>query len=445
MKIAKVLIALLLISVFSVSIALALSAEKTSETVNTKDVALEKVKSIYGDIPVSIEQSKAPDIFMDYQFYKAEVLVAIPPIAQSIAVDAKGNAFDLSTEFNKLLESKGVTLSTKNAIPISELYITQAQANYFPNAIILNSASDIPGIRDTGVYEVSPPSIAATADGYSVVLYSWSEANGALTKWAILISNNKLASVDWEVIDTGIGSYTPVTEGYIPARGIKNHKNLINPGIADILSTKKALEEKVSGNNVPLPPQKKVMVLPPGMPEEEKKAVAGYYSQVHGIKVANTTPEKSFRISSETNPQKVARINGESNYSFIRSGNLARIWDADNVSSGYSQYSAENYYDLTGDSITDLLVIVQSNNSVLVRNGATGAKIWSRNYNATDEIYEFTTIGDLNSDGTRDTMVWGYNYSYSQYFIDVLSGTNGALLWTKRLPSGLNKRVVSIL
>lgn len=433
MKKAKALIAFLLI-VFSVSIALALSAEKTSETVNTKGVALEKVKSIYGDIPVSIEQSRAPDIFRDYQFYKAEVLAAIPPITQSIAVDAKGNAFDLKTEFNKLLESKGVTVSTGNAIPISELYITQAQANYFPKAIILNSAFDVPGAVNAEVYQVSPPATAAISDGYSVILYTWSEANGALTEWNLAFSDNKLASVDWEVIDTGVGSFTPVTEGFIPAPGIKKHENLINPGIASSLKTK-AAEEKVSEiNNIPQA-QKKIMTLSPGIPEEERKAVAGYYSKVHGIEVVD--PEQKFisRLTSEENPQQIAGILGESNYSFIRSGNLDRIWDVANVSNGYYQTDAGHWYDLTGDSIPDPLVAEHSSRSVLARNGANGVQLWRRTYNASDNINWFTLAGKLNNDAIRDAIVMLYNSSSYDSWIEALSGTDGTLLWTRTVPS----------
>lgn len=123
-------------------------------------------------------------------------------------------------------------------------------------------------------------------------------------------------------------------------------------------------------------------------------------------------------------------------------GDLLWSWDGDRFQ-GYFGRSVDGAGDVNHDGYADLIVgqpglngddFSMFDGKVYVYSGATGALLWSRNGDEALDLFgdAVAGIGDFDGDGTDDVAVGAPEHDPPQAY--VLSGANGAVLWSQGHP-----------
>jgi len=137
----------------------------------------------------------------------------------------------------------------------------------------------------------------------------------------------------------------------------------------------------------------------------------------------------------------------KSNYTLSLHGDLRLLWGYVNDEKA-AWVDCVSLGDVNGDDIADVLVSdccdddyykdvfitnCDSESKLFVMSGKDGSTIWSRNYSAGTWI-EMDEIDDVNGDGINEAVVcWdGYDWD-TNITIELLSGSNGNSIWSKKI------------
>ena len=121
---------------------------------------------------------------------------------------------------------------------------------------------------------------------------------------------------------------------------------------------------------------------------------------------------------------------------FNLAGNATILWKS-TITSSFSY--GKNIGDVTGDSISDILFVDESNSAPILTlySGADGSEIWVSTINrvSNSNYIDFSNIGDFDGNGVNDILVIvedHNNYPTITYYTTVIKGTDGSQLWQKQ-------------
>ncbi len=161
------------------------------------------------------------------------------------------------------------------------------------------------------------------------------------------------------------------------------------------------------------------------------------------VMVVSATTGETISIGSEkftvtdgtlTDSETVILTLNDTEY-FGLAGNATILWEstiASNLSRG------ENIGDVTGDGISDILFVDESNSAPILAlySGVDGSEIWASTINwvPNSNYIDFSNIGDFDGNGVNDILVLveDYNYPTITYCKTVIRGTDGSQLWQKQ-------------
>jgi len=181
----------------------------------------------------------------------------------------------------------------------------------------------------------------------------------------------------------------------------------------------------ISSHRIPL---NRAMIGEDGIPLSYKKRIL-----FHKHPISNYRLNEQIIRAAETQ---------NSDYTFSLHGDIRLLWSYVNDEKDVGVYSV-SLGDVNGDDIADVLVSVcceavftsdcGSENKLFAISGKDGSTIWSRNYSAGTWI-DIDEIDDINGDGIMEAVVcWGGYDGDANITIELLSGSNGNRIWSKKI------------